>query len=186
MFLIPVGGGEVQQLTRSSAQLSMANWSPDGTALTLFDMITSDVLVMRRDPRGHWGEPMFVGARGWRPEWSPDGRTIAFVSASDGRIGIVPADSGTPRDIYVPRSGDPLAELAIFAPSGRELYFKSHDAGGRASFWTIPLTGGRPRLLTRFDNPMHASNRFEFASDGKRLYFTVEDRQSDLWLAEVR
>lgn len=185
LFLTALGGGRVQQLTRPPGQRSMANWSPDGTALTLFDMSTAEVFVMRRDRRGRWGAPRFVVGRGVRPEWSPDGRTIAFVSPTDGRIGVVPADSGAHRDLYVPGAGDPLAELAIYAPNGRELYFKSHDARGRASFWSIAAVGGRPRLLARFDDPARASNRFEFASDGRRFYFTVEDRQSDVWIAEV-
>jgi eukaryotic-like serine/threonine-protein kinase len=185
IFLRPLDGGPVRQLTRSSGQLAMANWSPDGTALAFFDMTTSDVLVMRRDARGRWGAPRFVGGRGWRAEWSPDGRTIAFVSPGSGGIGLVPADSGPQRDLYVPGDGDPLAELAMFAASGRELYFKSHDALGRASFWSIPATGGRPRLLVRFDDPTLPSERFDFASDGRRFYFTVEDRQSDVWVAEV-
>lgn len=185
LFLTPLDGGPVQQLTRSPGQGSMANWSPDGTALALFDIGKAEVLVMRRDSNGRWGTPRFSGGTGWRPEWSPDGRLIAFVSPMDGRIGIVPADSGLQRDLYVPGAGDPLAELAIFAASGRELYFKSHDARGRASFWSIAVSGGRPRLLARFDDPARASNRFEFASDGKRFYFTTEDRQSDVWVAEV-
>jgi dipeptidyl aminopeptidase/acylaminoacyl peptidase len=126
-----------------------------------------------------------VGGTGWRPEWSPDGRWIAFVAPGDGRIGVVPADSGAQRDVYRPGPGDPLAELAMYSRSGRTLYFKSHDARGRAAFWSVPVTGGRPRLLVRFDDPARASNRFEFASDGKRFYFTIEDRQSDIWLAEV-
>jgi hypothetical protein len=98
----------------------------------------------------------------------------------------VPADSGAQRDLYVPRAGDPRAELAIYSADGREIYFKSHDAQGRASFWSIPAAGGRPRLLVWFDDPARASNRFEFASDGKRLYFTIEDRQSDVWVVEVK
>jgi Tol biopolymer transport system component len=185
MFLQPLDGGPVQQLTRSAGQRSMANWSPDGTALVMFDMTKSQVLVMRRGADGRWSAPRFTGGSGWRPEWSPDGRSIAFVAPADGRISVVPADSGAQRNVYMPRPGDPLAELASYSASGREIYFKSHDARGRASFWSIPATGGRPRLLVRFDDPARASNRFEFASDGKRFYFTVEDRQSDIWVAEV-
>jgi len=148
-------------------------------------MTRSHVLVMRRDVAGNWGEPRVLARDGWRPEWSPDGRLLAFVSPTAGRIGVVPADSGAQRELYVPGPKDPLAELAIFSPSGRELYFKSHDARGSASFWSIPVEGGRPRLLLRLDDPTRASNRFDFASDGKRFYFTIEDRQSDIWLAEV-
>jgi Tol biopolymer transport system component len=188
VFLLPLGGGvPVQQLTHSTGHLSMANWSPDGDAVAIFDMVNAHVLVMRRDRGGRWGAPRFVGGHGWRPEWSPDGRTIAFVSPTDGRIGVVPADSGAQRDVYIPdAAGGPLAELAIYSADGRELYFKSHDARGRASFWAIPAEGGRPpRLLARFDDPARASNRFEFASDGRRFYFTMEDRQSDIWVAEV-
>ena len=185
MFLVPLGAGPVQQITSSTGHLSMANWSPDGSALTLFDMVTSDVLVMRRDAKRRWGMPRTIARDGWRPEWSPDGRAVAFVSPTNGRIGVAPADSGAQRDLYVPGPGDPLAELAVFAPDGRRLYFKSHDARGRASFWSIPLAGARPQLLVRFDDPARASNRFEFATDGKRFYFTVEDRQSDIWIAEV-
>jgi hypothetical protein len=49
----------------------------------------------------------------------------------------------------------------------------------------MPVAGGRPRLLLRFDDPARPSNRFEFASDGARFYFTLEDRQSDIWVAEI-
>lgn len=163
----------------------MANWSPDGAALTFFDMDAVEVMVMRRDRSGRWGAPRFTGGRGWRPEWSPDGRTVAFVSNADGRIGVVAADSGVPRDVYVPGAGDPPAELAMFSPDGRTIYFKSHDARGRASFWSVAAAGGRPRLLARFDDPARASNRFDFASDGRRFYFTIEDRESDVWIADV-
>jgi serine/threonine protein kinase/Tol biopolymer transport system component len=185
LFLASLDGAPPRQLTHSSGQLAMANWSPDGNALALFDMVGTRVMVMRRDAMGRWSEPRFIGGRGWRAEWSPDGRRIAFVSPTDGRIGLVPADSGASRDVYVPAEGDPLAELAVFAENGRELYFKSHDSRGRASFWSIALAGGRPRLLVRFDDPLWSSNRFDFASDGRRFYFTVEDRQSDLWVAEL-
>jgi hypothetical protein len=33
----------------------------------------------------------------------------------------------------------------------------------------------------RFDDPVWPSPRAEFATDGKRLYFTVAERESDVW-----
>jgi Tol biopolymer transport system component len=185
IFLLTLTTGSVRQLTRFPGQLAMANWAPGGSAVSFFDMTTDVVMVVSRDPNGQWGTPRVLATRGWRPEWSPDGRTLAFISPFDGRISIVPAVGGTRRDVYVPATGDPRAELAVFSADGRRLYFKSHDALGRASFWSVPVSGGRPRPLVRFDDPAWSSNRFDFASDGSRFYFTVEDRQSDLWLADV-
>ena len=71
--------------------------------------------------------------------------------------------------------------LAQWGPDGHSVYYKVLDAEGRASIWTIPAGGGTPRLLVRFDDPVRPSPRAEFATDGKRLYFTVAARESDIW-----
>jgi serine/threonine-protein kinase len=187
LFLLPLDGGPPQQLTRSPSEgLSMANWSPDGKAIAAFNLPTSTVYVMRRDTAGRWRRSRPIATDAWRPEWSPDGREILFVTPTTGQIRIVPADSGAVRDLYVPGPNDPLAELAIFADNGRDVYFKSHDRNTlHATFWSISAAGGRPRLLIRFGDPERASNRFDFATDGRRFYFTIEDRQSDVRIAEL-
>ena len=55
----------------------------------------------------------------------------------------------------------------------------------RTSFWAVPAAGGAPRLLVRFDDPSRPSGRQEFTTDGKRLYFTVDNRQSDISVMDV-
>ena len=52
-------------------------------------------------------------------------------------------------------------------------------------FWSVPVSGGRPRLVARLDRA-HPSYRPEFTTDGKRLYFSVQDRQSDVSLVEIK
>jgi len=76
-------------------------------------------------------------------------------------------------------------ELADWSADGRTIYFKSHDARGHASFWSLPATRGRPRLRVRFEAPGRQSTRIVWSTDGTRFYFTIEDRQSDVWIAEL-
>jgi hypothetical protein len=37
----------------------------------------------------------------------------------------------------------------------------------------------------RFDHPTRQSTRPEFAADGRRLYFTLSERESDVWVMEL-
>ena len=78
VFLVPFGGGAVQQLTFGRRQLSMANWSPDGRALVFMDMITNDVLIMRRDTLGRWGRPRLLRPA-WAAQSSPRSRSSEWV-----------------------------------------------------------------------------------------------------------
>jgi hypothetical protein len=39
--------------------------------------------------------------------------------------------------------------------------------------------------LVRFDDSARPSPRAEFATDGRRLYFTVAERESDIWRMEL-
>ncbi|HEV8177582.1 MAG TPA: hypothetical protein VGP44_07840, partial [Gemmatimonadales bacterium] len=73
----------------------------------------------------------------------------------------------------------------VWGPDGRTLYFKSHDSLSRTSFWAVNAAGGQPRMLVRLDDPAWQSSRPFFATDGKRFYFPVEDRESDVYVAEV-
>jgi len=41
------------------------------------------------------------------------------------------------------------------------------------------------RLLVRFDDPLRRSLRREFATDGRRFYFTVAREESDLRAIEL-
>ncbi|MBA3670809.1 MAG: PD40 domain-containing protein [Gemmatimonadaceae bacterium] len=186
VFVMPVGGGSVRQVTRSPLHEAYPIWSPDGSAIAFFTIVPRDVYVVKRARDGQWGAPVLRTA-GVLPHWSPDGQSLCFRDDRTSGIGIVGAYSGTPRVVYqpIPGSDDPHSEFALFARTGRELYFKSHDRRGMASIWSVPITGGRPRLLVKFDDPARQSNWAEIATDHKRFYFTIDESQSDLHLATL-
>lgn len=97
------------------------------------------------------------------PRLSPDGRTIAFAAL--GRLYLQPArPGGRPRAV---RGVQGMAYQPAWSPDGRTLAYVtwSRDTGG--DVWSIPVSGGTPRRITRsadyFTEPV-------FARDGRTLY----------------
>ena len=117
--------------------------------------------------------------------WLPDGRALACVRT--GSLEIVPVEPGEPRVVYTaaPGSADPRPAGIAVSEDGGTIYFKSHDADGRAMLWSIATTGGQSRLLVRFDGLSRPSIRSDFAAGAGQFFFTLEDRQTDIALAEV-
>jgi len=189
LYVLPLDGGPVQQVTSSPRQESQAAWSPDGNALT-FNMfgIPGGVWIVRRDAHGKWGPPVERSPFGTWPHWSFDGRWIAFSSTfTGGSLMIVNPDSGAPRVVLdSATSGGILVEMPIWSRDSRTLYFDSHDVKGNVSYWSIPVTGGTPKLLTHFTDPTMPAYRPEWSVGGDRMYFPIQDRQSDIWVMDAR
>jgi Tol biopolymer transport system component/tRNA A-37 threonylcarbamoyl transferase component Bud32 len=186
VFVLPLDGGPLQQVTASPGSESHPGWSPDGTRLVFRDQSEGAIYIIARSPDGQWGKPRLRSREVSYCSWSPDGRRLVG-SMRDGGIAVFSADSGQAHTLYAPRSSstDPPVGGVLWGPDGSMIYFKSHDADGRASLWSLPAIGGRPRLLVRFDDAGRPSYRSEFAADGKRFFFAIQDRQSDIWVAEV-
>jgi len=191
VYLMPVGGGTPQPLTATPAQESYPFWSPDGQAIAFVDQRLDrpwfgDAFLIRRDAGGRWSPPQPLRAGiSLIGGWLPDGHALAFGRGS--ALEVIPTDGGSPRVVYAPAPGsaDPPVEGVAVSDDGRTLYFKSHDSEGRASIWRVPVEGGRPQLLVRFTD-VRESSRFDFAAGAGRFFFTLEDRQSDIWIAEIK
>jgi len=72
---------------------------------------------------------------------------------------------------------------------------EGRPTGGPSTIWgpirwarnvyAVPLAGGVPRVVVRFDDPTRPWHRYGFGGYGDRFYFTVGDRESDVWVANV-
>jgi len=182
-----VEGGPPRLLTSSPSQESYPVWSPDGSRIAFHDQApaTGQMYVVERATDGTWSEPIQVAERLNRPAWAPDGSRIIGVRGR--ALATVSPEGGEPIVMYEarPDSDDPVPRWPLFSSDGQTILFKSHDAAGLASLWSMPAMGGQPRLLVRFDDPMLQSTRDDWATDGERFFFTVQDRQSDIWVMDV-
>jgi hypothetical protein len=71
-------------------------------------------------------------------------------------------------------------------PNSDHVLVKARDRTGAAGLWEIPINGGTARLRVRFDEPLRPSARHEFATDGHRVFFTLADRTTDVWVLTLR
>jgi Tol biopolymer transport system component/DNA-binding SARP family transcriptional activator len=188
LFVMPVEGGPPSAIAADSGNQRFPDWAPDGRHLVFHSDRTGrfELYTVERDAAGRWRPPrQLTNQGGQEARWSPDGRSIVYVRNAG--LWLIQPGGGAPRLLVDTGNGAvrsaPL--LAQWAPDGRTIYFKALDADGHASIWSIAATGGAPRLLVRFDDPFRPSSRAEFATDGKRFYFTLSDRESDIWRTDL-
>jgi Tol biopolymer transport system component len=194
LFVMTTEGASETRLTDDPGRESQPDWSPDGNSLAFRCDKTGneEIWVMSRGDRSSsWGEPRQLTSDELSsdgphyPVWSPDGRWIAYradgtirVISPEGGIPLVLADGGT-------NALEPSPVYPEWSPDSRTVYFKAKDPKGVASFWSVPLSGGEPRLLVRFDDPMRPSLRSEFTTDGELFFFTIGTQESDIWVMDL-
>ena len=80
------------------------------------------------------------------PDWSPDGRLIAYAERINDRFQIrtIPITGGTPKQL----TSDGENEQPAWAPDGRHLVFTSSRTGVR-QLWILDTQSNRVRQLTK-------------------------------------
>ena len=188
LFVMPVDGGPSRPVVSDSGNQRFPDWAPDGRHLVFHSDRTGqfELYVVERDTGGRWGASRQLTTEGGQEaRWSPGGDAIVYVRNTG--LWVIAPDGGAPRLLIDSKDPavTPIPLLAQWAADGRTIYYKALDAEGLASLWSIPVEGGEPRLLVRFDDPNRPSSRAEFATDGKRFYFTISERESDIWQMEL-
>jgi len=101
------------------------------------------------------------------PSFSPDGRTIVFVSGGD--IWTVPAEGGTARLLV---SHPATESRPLYSPDGKRLAFASNRTGN-GDIYLLTLETGELKRLT-FDDSEEKLDAW--SRDGKWIYFSSNGR----------
>ena len=168
--LVPPPDGLVPQRSRPSS------WSPDGHRLAFTR--DGDIWTAAHDGSSA-ATPFWKSAENeGHPEFSPDGRWLAYGSNASGRaeVYVQPYPGPGPRQMVSLDGGFSPA----WSPTGRELFFLSElGADGTTSMMMVDvrpgpvLTLSRPRRLFAFDN-----TRLRITCGPIRCYEVAPDAQS--------
>ena len=158
--------------TRQERQLTDSIWrsilpvaSPDGSVIAF----TRNKLgwgVYRMNSDGSGITALSTKGGSCRPDWSPDGKRIAYVSSiADGRGDVWTMDADGGNKVRVTLGDDSYDYNPAWSPDGHWIVYET-TKGSKRGPWSlaiIPAGGGTPFLLT----PPGADDRFPDWAPGK-------------------
>jgi serine/threonine protein kinase len=121
------------------------------------------------------------------PDYSPDGKRIAFKSSRSGKQEIWVCDSDGSNPIQLTSSVGSATQGANWSPDGRSILFTS-TVEGRSDLFLVNSQGGTPNRLMpntsagRLSQGSLSQGSGRFSRDGRWIYFDSDrDGQPQIW-----
>ena len=128
------------------------------------------------EPRSLTIEKLFMTRQIGRPTWSPDGKSVAFISNMSGRnnIWVVPAEGGFPTQLTV---SDQRQSSAMWSPDGKWIAYQSDYDGDEQwdIFLVSPKTG---KVVNLTQTRQIAELNPTWSPDGRYLAYEVKPKTS--------
>lgn len=164
---VPLSGGVVQPLPfPDGAQPTVA---PRGDLLVYVRPFRDTDIFRVPGPRGSGAVTRLISSTREEsaPQYSPDGRQIAFASDRTGAEEIWVAEGDGQNARQLTSFGGPSVGSPRWSPDGNWIAFDS-TAGGRAAIYVVAASGGPARKITSADV---SSVRPSWSRDGRWIYF---------------
>ncbi len=200
IWLVPVGGGEAFQLTRSKKADNQPRWSPDGKRIAFLSAREERPQIYVISAAGGEAEKLSDSKTAVSNiAWSPDGGRIAFVAQQEptpeeekkqkdkddtivvdknfkfNRISLLDVKT---RKAEVLVKGEFSAASPQWSPDGKHIAYTTvptprADDGSWSDIWIVEVAGGKTRKLLVNDGPDAAPR---WSPDGKWIAFVTGDR----------
>ncbi|HWO02136.1 MAG TPA: protein kinase [Blastocatellia bacterium] len=179
LWRVPASGGAAERIALDGLNFFFPNISRHGNRLTyvqpspedanIYRIEISDTTVSKNPPT-----KLIASTRtDSGPQFSPDGRRIAFHSDRSGQLEIWMCDSDGTNLVRV-TSLNKSAGAPRWSPDGQQIAFDFYEEG-KGDIYAISVEGGLPRPIVTDDSDDHWPS---WSADGKWIYF-ASDRSGD-------
>ena len=191
IFLIPASGGEAVSVYAGPGEQLAPQWA--GMNRLIFIAANDSIMELHRSGQ-QWGTPRFL-FRATAGEHSPDGKRLLRVAepgqicpACEGGLYIVHADNSNPQRLPTPDIQSVLQTGGgiKWSKDSRHAFGLIREKDGSSSIWQIPVDGDAERRVFHFTDPSRQTYRGTFDIHGPNFYFTIGDRQSDIWVMDLK
>lgn len=156
-------GGNVHRLTKDLLYKAKPAWSPNGSQIAFAVEVikarqkdwepdqTVELFVINANGSGKKQLTDYKGITS-NPTWSPDGRSIAFVSSDSGNLEIHRMDLDSGRVFQITNSFAETgggASAPDWSPDGKKIVYSLSLPGAGRQIYIIDVDGGNPRPLVK-------------------------------------
>ena len=193
LFVLPRGGNEPVQVTRSPADETDPRWSPDGRWLAFLSDRGAGTRVYLIPPLGGTEQELastnmvreaaWVQAFGAQP-WSPDGQELLFSrvdSSGQGAVWKINIATRTTTQVTSPPTGADDWESS-WSFDGESIVFVRAEAGS-SGLWLVPAMGGEPTLL--LTDPFFKQSPVWTEDDARIVFSSFASGPQNLWEIEI-
>jgi dipeptidyl aminopeptidase/acylaminoacyl peptidase len=135
------------------------------------------------EPRSLTIEKLYMTRQIGRPTWSPDGKSVAFISNMSGRnnLWVVPADGGWPVQLTV---SDQRQTSPAWSPDGKWIAYQSDYDGDEQ--WDIFLVSPKTGKVVNLTQTREiAELNPTWSSDGRYLAYEVKPKTSAAYEIDI-
>ncbi|HEU4389929.1 MAG TPA: PDZ domain-containing protein, partial [Blastocatellia bacterium] len=169
IFSAPIEKGPTRNLSHSSnAHDKWPRWSPDGSKIAFISDRTGEeeLYLMAQDGSGQ-PEQITTGGKAFRyaPDWSSDGKRIAFGD-KDGKVFVLTLADKKVIQVVDSRNGQ--VRDYTWSPRGSHLAYSQQENNGSTAIYIWSAADGKTHRVT---DPMFAAFNPEWDPQGNYLYY---------------
>jgi Tol biopolymer transport system component len=183
LWMVPASGGTPERLAIAGENATALSISRTGSRL-VYQRQAFDLNIWRvpgpnsSDKKSAPSRFIASTQPDFEPQFSPDGKKIAFNSFRSGNAEIWVCDADGRNPVQLTSSNGPQLGSPRWSPDSRRIAFDSPKAGN-SDIYVISADGGQPRRLT--SGPSN-NVRPSWSRDGRWIYFgSNRSRVSQIW-----